>query len=401
MKVAFKFYAFPSVSETFIVSNIIAAIDSGVDANLIVNQINSIEKSSQKDLIQQYDLLKRTYQFDQPANQYVRWTSFLKRLFNPVYAGYFVRMCILKRKLTLAHMFHLGFYRQFRDVDVFHVHFSINVEPLLALKAIGYIKSKIVVTFHGFDAHDMFVNRNKSRLLSRYNEYVDHITVNSGYLKEVLIDQGFRADQLDIVPIGIDTTAFSTTGPISHQSAPFKLISVGRLIPLKGHHLGIQVLANLLDKGLDVTYTIIGNGAQMQSLKDQVNTLGIQERVFFKGELSQKKIQELLPQHHCFLMTSVFDGERREAYGVVSVEAQSMGLPVIAFDSGGVSSTLDANRSGILVDEGDTSAMTEAVSRLIEEPVLFNKMSTEAQNFARTQRDLKQTVAKYLECYKS
>ena len=176
---------------------------------------------------------------------------------------------------------------------------------------------------------------------------------------------------------------------------------MGRLIPLKGHHLGIQVLANLLDKGLDVTYTIIGNGAQMQSLKDQVNTLGIQERVFFKGELSQKKIQELLPQHHCFLMTSVFDGERREAYGVVSVEAQSMGLPVIAFDSGGVSSTLDANRSGILVDEGDTSAMTEAVSRLIEEPVLFNKMSTEAQNFASTQRDLKQTVAKYLECYKS
>src|SRR5690606_531712 len=101
-------------------------------------------------------------------------------------------------------------------------------------------------------------------------------------------------------------------------------------------------------------YTIVGDGPLFQSLQDQIHSLRLQEYVALIGERSQQDIKILLESHHIYLMSSVTDSSGRcETQGVVTAEAQAMGLPVVAFDAGGVPYTILDGKTGILVKEKD------------------------------------------------
>ncbi|KAB1067023.1 colanic acid biosynthesis glycosyltransferase WcaL [Tamlana haliotis] len=398
----FKLNAFPQVSETFVVNSIIEAIESRNDVMVVTDILNSLRQSSQLDLINKYRLLDKTLVFEQPKDKSRRMNAFLKLCLHPVYLFFYLKFYQSCKKRSLDYVFYLNFYKKYRaETNTFHVHFATALEPLLVLKRIGFLKGKIIVTFHGYDAHYLPHGEMLNELTNNYKKYVDHITVNSIYLKNVLLNKGFPEVLISIVPIGVDVSFFRRSKPkVINQGPGLKLITVGRLIPLKGQRYGIKAVKNLIEKGLNLHYTIVGDGTDLVLLKQLAKELNIEDYISFTGAKSQQEIKHLLEDHDVFIMPSTHDKSgRREAFGVVSLEAQAMGLPVIAFNSGGVVDTLVDKQTGFVVNDRDVEGISKKIEELYNNPKVLSVVSNNAIEHINSNFNLKQTNKGYLKLY--
>jgi colanic acid/amylovoran biosynthesis glycosyltransferase len=204
-------------------------------------------------------------------------------------------------------------------------------------------------------------------------------TANSPYLKEKLIELGCPEEKLRVIPMPVDTMKFRPAESFMDHTV-IRLISVGRLVKIKGHEYGIRAVGILKSRGCDVQYRIIGVGEEEQRLRSLISELGLEGIVEMEGLLSQDRIVTRMQGSDIFLMTSTYDESgRREAQGLVTGEAQACGLPVVAFRSGGVPSTLLDGETGFLVPENDIDGMAERIEYLIGHP-------TERQQMAKSAR---------------
>lgn len=397
--IIFKTKSFPTVSETFVVNNVVEAIKNGFKVTIITNKKNDPSLSSQQQLLNEYNISTLTQEYKEPKGKKKRFLKAGGVLLNPVLNYYFIKYVALKKKKSLSLLFQLAYFSSYRT-STFHVHFANALEPLLELKKIGFLKSKILVTFHGYDAYFLPIGKPLENLVNDYKLYVDHITVNSAYLKQLLVEKGFRDSKILIIPMGVDTTIFKPANTKKEITPPLKLITVARLVDLKGIDYGIRVLKKLIDKEHNVQYTLVGEGPEKERLKALCDTLGIASQVHFLGKKSQPEIKSLMEDHHLFLMTSTKDKDgRREAFGVVSLEAQAMELPVIGFKSGGFPETLVEGKTGFLVEDQDVVAMAAAVEKLINNSELLQQMGKQARIHVLQNFSFEKTTKKFLDLY--
>ena len=137
---------------------------------------------------------------------------------------------------------------------------------------------------------------------------------------------------------------------------PIKVVTVGRLIPLKRMDRVITAVAEIYDVGL----VVVGGGPEQQNLEKLANTLGIADRVYLAGHKSKSETLALMAGCDIFVLNSI-----HEAFPHVVLEAMSLGLPVIVTDVGGTSEIVNHRRNGILIDPQDDKALHSALSDLI------------------------------------
>ena len=398
-RVVFKVSTFPTVSETFVVTNIIAAINAGYDVKIITNTKHALQTSSQSKVLADYNIEDKIFKFILPKNPIKRYLQAFISVCHPKVLYFYIKYSKLKGSYELHNLLWLKFYYKFRNVDAIHVHFGTAIKPVLDFKKIGFIKSKLIVTFHGFDAH-VIANEDDKTLLEDYKECVSHITVNSLYLKKQLIAIGFASEHIQIIPVGLDTTVFdANTAPKTLKTDQAKLISIGRLVDFKGHELGVKAFKMLLDKGYNLQYTILGKGEKENDLKALIKSLDLVEHVQLIPERNQTEIKALLNAHDIFVLPSTTDNNgRRETFGVVSLEAQSMGLPIVGFNTGGFPETL-TYETGIVVKDKAIEALAEAIETLITNKEKYQSMSASAIAHVKANFTAEQTVGKYLSLY--
>ena len=399
--VAYITRAFPIHSQTFIVNQIISTKKAGYRVNVLTYNLNKFKESSQSLSLTQHNIasLISVIDFKCPKNNVLRYIKglflFLK------YLKYSTRIKYISLSDFLFFKpYMINYFITYKDVDVFHVHFADAGLDIGAMKSAGLIKGDLILSLHGFSIHHRD-EIERQKIYKTYQELFNQskiITVNSQYLLNKMLSLGCKKEKMFILPMGVDTD-FYKTKMLKKINGKLKLISVGRLIELKGHEFGIKSVKNIVDKGIDVEYTIVGEGKLKQELIDLVQQLGLTNHVKFKGKKSQLELKKLYSENHIFLMTSVTDRQNRaEAQGVVSLEAQAMGLPVIAFDSGGVNSTISSN-TGILVEERNVYEYTEAILKVYNNKNLYHKMSKAAIEFINSHFALKklnkQLVALY------
>jgi colanic acid/amylovoran biosynthesis glycosyltransferase len=296
------------------------------------------------------------------------------------------------------YIFHYEELRSFMDADIVHIQFGTYKYPFDIMKAAGLFKGKLVTTFHGFDAH--FTQENKAQQEGFYSELFasgDAFTVNSGYLKEKILELGCPEQKVTLIPIPVDTDYFR---PAPSNSEAIRLLSVGRLTELKGHSYGIKAVHALMDKGYELRYDIVGQGEEKENLEKLIADLGLGHSVKLHDKRTQAEILNLMQDSDIYLMTSIVDRSGRgEAQGLVTGEAQACGLPVVGFKSGGVPSTLADGRTGFLVPEKDVVAMAERLAFLIDHPEERGQMGIEARKFVEQEFSLEVISWKWSELY--
>lgn len=170
--------------------------------------------------------------------------------------------------------------------------------------------------------------------------------------------------EIPIIPNGVDLDLYSAT--VRDWQLP-RILSVGRLVYQKGFDIAMHALAGLKD--LDWHWSIAGDGPEMDALRSLARTLGIDERVTFAGWQSRSELIECYRQSNLFLFPS-----RHEGMPNAVLEAMASGLPVIATRIAGNEELVIPEKTGLLVESENQTALQAALRRLIENPALQQTM---------------------------
>jgi glycosyltransferase involved in cell wall biosynthesis len=161
-----------------------------------------------------------------------------------------------------------------------------------------------------------------------------------------------------------------------------EILSVGALIPRKGHDLLLRALARLFD--LDWHLTIAGgplDGVHAHSLRALAEELGVAKRVAFAGEVVDAALEALWARADIFALATQYEG-----YGMAIAEALKRGIPV-AVTRGGAAGDLVTPEAGLACDVGDAVTYSKALRRMIFDLPLRRAMTEAAWAVGQTLPD--------------
>ncbi len=147
-----------------------------------------------------------------------------------------------------------------------------------------------------------------------------------------------------------------------------KFIAVGRLEFQKGFDILIKSFKAVVDSHPDALLEIYGDGTQHSALTTLISKLGLEGAVKLKG--ATKDISDAYASSDFFVLSSRFEG-----FGLVIVEAQAHGLPVVAFDCPrGPAEIIDNRVNGLLVENGSGAELSMKMIELVDNSELCNEM---------------------------
>ena len=199
-----------------------------------------------------------------------------------------------------------------------------------------------------------------------------HAEALSEFMRNNLFLNGFSIDRLHVIP------PFIAPGEPKTEWIPgdvFRLLFLGQLIRGKGCDLFLDVLSRLTVPYLAV---IAGDGNDRSMLEEKARSLGLTERVHFTGWLPDPE--------SCFAGAdlAVFPFRWQEPFGLCGLEAIAHGVPVVAFDTGGIREWLMEDLTGIAVPELDVSGMANAIVRLYGRKEKLSEMSRNGIELTRS-----------------
>jgi glycosyltransferase involved in cell wall biosynthesis len=192
---------------------------------------------------------------------------------------------------------------------------------------------------------------------------------------------GWQAEQVRVVPNGIDDRFFRE-GP---REFPRRLsvLLAGRCVPDKGLHLAVEAVGLLAQRGLRVELHLLGafqSQAYQTEIADLAASRGVTEQIVYRGYVPPAQMPEEYGRHACTWMPSAW----QEPFGLVSVESQAAGTPVVVSRVGGLPETLQDGTTGLVVPPGDARALAEATESLLGDRDRWRAMSDAGREFART-----------------
>lgn len=211
------------------------------------------------------------------------------------------------------------------------------------------------------------------RLLPRLERV---ITTSDATADRLAVEFGVDRDSIRVVAPGTDDAPRST----GSGGPGCRVLSIGTLVPRKGHDLLLRALARLFD--LDWQLTIAGSPdrdpVHARMLMALAEELGIARRVCFVGEVVVAELGELWRSADLFALATHYEG-----YGMVVAEALKRGLPVAVCD-GGAAGKLVAPEAGTVVPVGDRINLSKALRRLIFGVALRRDMAEAAWRIGQT-----------------
>lgn len=310
---------------------------------------------------------------------YPRYTSPPKQIVHGLwgYCAYpFVQATL--RRLHAQHKF-----------DLIHAHYA-TPAGVIALLAQQWMKIPIVLSIHGadvtFTAKQNWIGK---KVTANVFHQVDAIIAQSTWTKEQIIHFGGDPQKIKIIRLG---AAPPPTLPEMNSTAIEKrtltILSVGYLNTRKGHAIALKSLARLIHAGYSLRYVVVGDGPEATQLQNLANELGIAHAVSFEGYKAHEEVWPYFQACDIFILPS-WD----EAFGVVYIEALSLGKPAIGCCGQGGPEDLKLLGDCIeLVKPQDIESLTQALQTLCDNPAKRQSMGQIGQQIVKQHFDWAQNA---------
>jgi teichuronic acid biosynthesis glycosyltransferase TuaC len=264
---------------------------------------------------------------------------------------------------------------QLKPIRVIHAHAALPCGHAAMLLS-RELKIPYVVTVHGLDA---FSTRQVSGLpgkwCARISQSVYRLACSVICVSEKVRDQviaGAAAPvNTTVMYNGVDPEMFS---PADRESDSSVILSVGNLIPVKGHELLLRAFAAIHNQFSNVTLEIIGDGPERSHLQRLAGEQNIANKVHFRGRQSRLQIADAMRRATVFALPSRYEG-----LGCVYLEAMASGKPVIACLGQGIDEVIEHAVNGCLVKPGDLQELVDTLKRLLENADVRKKMGDAAR----------------------
>ncbi len=206
--------------------------------------------------------------------------------------------------------------------------------------------------------------------------------VISDYTREQVIRRGVPGTRVAKILAGVNPEQFAV---LPEQVAMWRerlglaegekvLLTVGRLIPRKGHAQVLKALPTVTARVGPVRYLIVGTGPEEQALRKQAATLG--QQVVFLGDIPNGDLPVLYGLADVFVMPSrELPGVPIEGFGLVYLEANLCGTPAVGGKTGGTADAILDGETGLLVDPERPEEIANALVKLIHDPHLAARLA--------------------------
>ncbi len=228
------------------------------------------------------------------------------------------------------------------------------------------------------------------------------IITPSNYLKKIVQNWGISENKIKVIknslPLDFDLYSSKTARSKLKIAEDQKIIlSIGRLVPWKGFDTLIEIFSEIsLNKPNDYLLIIIGHGPSMTGLKKLVSKLHLENKIIFKGKVDHGKIPIYLQAADIFVLNSSYEGLPH-----VILEAMQAGLPVITTSVCGNPEIVKNYQNGILVPYNDKQKLKKAITELINDTTLKEKIISNARKTISREFNWDNLVKKTLNVFKS
>jgi colanic acid/amylovoran biosynthesis glycosyltransferase len=408
MRIAFLVWYFPTLSETFIINQVVGLLERGHDVHIYPafrkfdNLVGRVHP-----LVKEYNLLKHTFYPPSPQNYVLR---VLKGL----------RLAITK-SYQEPHLFELlNFFRHGKPAytfrwlytavamleqepyDIIHAQFGTLGSAALSLRCLRVCSTaKVITHFRGIDITRFVQEKGKNVYKELFKEG-DLFLANCDFFRQKAIQLGCDENKIIVHGSGIDYNKFPFKPRQLPDSSPIRIATTGRLVEKKGLEYAIRAVASVLKAYPYTKYFIVGDGPLKESLLDLTKKLGIVHAVQFLGERTQEELIHLLDSCHIFVAPSVTASSGDQDAPVNTLkEAMAMGLPVISTLHGGIPELVEDGVSGFLVPECDSEAISSRLDYLIKHPETWIQMGKAGREIVERNYDLNKLNEKLVDIYKN
>lgn len=383
--VAYILLHFPYLTETFVAEEIQAIRLRGIDVQII----SLLEPGSGPAQPLSQELLPRTWyapdlripslwkaQLHFILKYPLRYPLLLVRLLRQPYPRQPL-ILLIKRLVIFFKAVAAAHHLEGSGVQLLHSHFA-WLSGAAAWVISRLLDLPFTVTVH---AYDVYVSND---LLPLVSSQAHHIIAISEYNRQqVAAVETCPPEAISVIHCGVNLSHFQPkpqNGAGHSPRVPLRILSVGSLIAKKGHTYLINACHLLRQRGIDFNCTIIGCGPDENALRQQIESLSLQDRVKLLGARSHPEIVTAYQQHDLFVLASVVTpGGDRDGIPVVLMEAGALGLPLISSNVSGIPELVRHGQTGWLVPPADPDALAGAIEALATDMELRNRLGQNAR----------------------
>ena len=240
-----------------------------------------------------------------------------------------------------------------------------------------FLKIPYMVYCHGMDVMTASQSPRKKILARKILKNAEFIAANSEFTKEKILEYGVRPQNVTIVYPCPNMKLRREVLPKEIEALRNKysllnkkiILTTGRLVERKGHDVVLGALHKLKELVPEAHYAIIGEGPMERAIKQMIKTLKLEDSVSLIGKVSDYELAVWYEICDVFVMISrQLKNEDAEGFGIVYLEANMFGKPVIAGKSGGSGEAVLDNETGILAEPTDQYEIISAIEKLLKHP---------------------------------
>ncbi len=196
-----------------------------------------------------------------------------------------------------------------------------------------------------------------------------------------------RWNNLHVVRCGIDTDHFRPADRPAPDT-PLRLVTVGRLHPIKGYTVLLEALADLYARGIACRLTMVGDGPLRPMIERTIQSLDLESCVTLAGPVGAEELVRYLHDAHAMVVSSFMEG-----VPVVLMEAMACELAVIATRVGGIPELVEHGVSGLLVDPASSASLAQAIETIARDPQKRRSLGQAARWTVCDRYDIRQSAA--------
>ncbi len=376
---------FPELHETFILRELAALERKGVDFTIYslqfprdpITLVDAIRLSEERTVYSSLINAKTIAAFFKVM--FSRPRALGRTLFRLLINGYDRPLDIFKALAILPVSLHFAEHAQKQNITHVHGHWAnIPTTACWYLQQIyGFTWSAAI---HG---EDIF---SPNRFLPYKLDQAAFTVVCSGFFcnhlqKEIGVE---LPNQIHLNYHGLDprvmTFAAENMRKPRSSADPLKLVSIGRLVPTKGHDTLLKALADLRDRyQVEFMLDLIGSGPDEQTLRDLTKSLSLDECVNFQGALKFDDVLRKLIEADAFcLAPRLIPGHPPDGIPNVIAEAMALGVPVVTTRVSAIPELVEDGVTGLLVAVDDYNAFADALAQLGQDSQLVEHLSNGA-----------------------
>jgi phosphatidyl-myo-inositol dimannoside synthase len=249
-----------------------------------------------------------------------------------------------------------------------------------------------IVYCHGEEIPQLDRYKYQPRVRNRIYMNADAVIAASEFTRRNLIRLGLPDDRICKIVPGVDSERFRPMPRRSDLVQRFGLqgkvvvLTVARLVPRKGHRIALEAFSKVCREVPAVHYLIVGTGPEESRLRQMVSEAGLGERVTLAGYVPAEQLPDIYNLCDIMMMPNrqESDGDV-EGFGIVFLEANAAGKPVIGGRSGGAIEAIAEGKTGYLANPEDPNELAMILRRLLLNQSLREELGREGARRARTE----------------